>query len=263
MGNKPFTGFTRISIMGKKSLTKKYIKMDEFSYTNIFDTKGIEYLIVIGFLILIIPFWRALNKPVKVKARYKEVLGVLTPEVLRIPQGLHYCKNHLWTHLKKSGNAHVGLNDLFLHITGEIELINFRNPGERVRKGDLIAKVSQGGKELRIPSPISGEITDVNFQLRKTPNILNEDPYGKGCIYIIKPHDWNNDTHNCVTSEKAREWSENELQRFKDFVAIALKKHSPESTMLVLQEGGELIKYPLAGMPAEVWKEFQECFLSH
>ena len=76
--------------------------MDGFSYINIFDTKGIEYLIVIGFLVLFIPFWRALNKPVKARARYREAMGVLTPEVLRIPQGLHYCKSHMWTHLKKS-----------------------------------------------------------------------------------------------------------------------------------------------------------------
>ncbi len=237
--------------------------MDGFSYTNIFDTKGIEYLVIIGFLILVIPFWRALNKPVKVRARYREAIGVLTPEVLRIPQGLHYCKNHLWTHLKKSGYAYVGLNDLFLQFIGEIELMNFRNPGERVRKGDLIAKVSQGNKELHIPCPISGVITDVNYELRETPGIMNDDPYGKGWMYSIKPQDWNNDTHKCVTSDKAKEWSEKELHRFKDFVSNSLRKHSPESAMIVLQEGGELIKYPLAGMPDEVWKDFQDSFLSH
>ena len=237
--------------------------MDGFSYINIFDTKGIEYLIVIGFLVLFIPFWRALNKPVTARARYREAMGVLTPELLRIPQGLHYCKSHMWTHLKKSGYAHVGLNDLFLQLIGEIELENFKNPGERVKKGDLIAKVSQGSKELTIPSPISGVITDVNTDLRKTPGLLNDDPYGRGWIYSIKPNDWNNDTHNCVTSEKAKEWSENELHRFKDFVANSMKKHSPEDAMIVLQEGGQLIKYPLAGMPEEIWKDFQESFLGH
>ena len=35
--------------------------MSDFSYINIFATKGIEYLIVIGFFILIVPFWKLIN----------------------------------------------------------------------------------------------------------------------------------------------------------------------------------------------------------
>ena len=36
--------------------------MDGFTYYNIFDTKGIEYLFIIAFLILLIPFWIIINK---------------------------------------------------------------------------------------------------------------------------------------------------------------------------------------------------------
>ena len=39
--------------------------MNQFVYSDIFDTKGIEYIVVISFLLLIIPIWRLLNKPVK------------------------------------------------------------------------------------------------------------------------------------------------------------------------------------------------------
>ena len=42
--------------------------MDGFSYTNIFDTKGIEYFIIIAFLILIIPVWIIYNRPVRPEA---------------------------------------------------------------------------------------------------------------------------------------------------------------------------------------------------
>lgn len=237
--------------------------MDAFSYTNIFDTKGIEYLVIIGFLILVIPFWRALNKPINAKYLSRDAVGALKPELLKIPQGLHYCRNHMWTHLKRSGYAAVGLNDLLLQIIGEIELENFRNPGERVKKGDVIARVKQGEKQLMMLSPISGEICEVNDKLKKNPGMINDDPYGLGWIYNIKPNNWNNDTHRCATSDKAKEWSETELQRFKDFLAVSLKKHSPEDSFIVLQEGGELTKYPLAGMPSEIWTEFEKTFLSH
>ena len=37
--------------------------MEGFKYVDIFATKGLEYLIVIGFLVTLVLFWRALNKP--------------------------------------------------------------------------------------------------------------------------------------------------------------------------------------------------------
>jgi len=235
--------------------------MDGFSYTNIFETKGIEYLIVIGFLLLIFPFWRALNKPLKVKEAAGEALGALTAAVLRIPKGLFYSKNHVWTHLERSGNASLGLDDLLMHITGRVELKNFRNPGERVKKGDLIAEITQDGKQLKIMSPISGEISDVNENVKSEPAVLNEDPYRKGWLYKIKPEKWSAETGKLVMAEEARDWSEKELLKFKDFVAHSMKKHAPESTELILQEGGELNDHPLSGMPAEVWEDFQKGFL--
>jgi hypothetical protein len=38
--------------------------MESFRYVDIFATKGLEYLLVIGFLITLVLFWRLLNRPV-------------------------------------------------------------------------------------------------------------------------------------------------------------------------------------------------------
>ena len=37
--------------------------MEGFTYVDIFATKGIEYLLVIGALLLFIPFWRMVSRP--------------------------------------------------------------------------------------------------------------------------------------------------------------------------------------------------------
>ncbi len=39
--------------------------MDGFTYINIFETKGIEYLAIIAFLVMLIPFWLLLNRKSK------------------------------------------------------------------------------------------------------------------------------------------------------------------------------------------------------
>lgn len=40
--------------------------MDGFSYHNIFETKGLEYLAIVVFFAILIPFWMILNKQVKI-----------------------------------------------------------------------------------------------------------------------------------------------------------------------------------------------------
>jgi glycine cleavage system H protein len=37
--------------------------MEGFTYVDIFATKGIEYLLVIGFLLVLIRLWKFLNTP--------------------------------------------------------------------------------------------------------------------------------------------------------------------------------------------------------
>ncbi|MCF8378707.1 MAG: glycine cleavage system protein H [Bacteroidales bacterium] len=235
--------------------------MEGFTYTNIFDTKGIEYLIIIAFLILVVPFWRLLNKPLKIKVKAGEASGVLNESILRIPQGLFYSKNHTWAHLEKSGYARLGLDDLLMHITGGVELGNLKNPGDRVEKGELIAELRQNGKLLKIVSPLSGEIQSFNTLLEDNPEILNEDPYGKGWICSIKPDKWLADTNSCLLAEDALAWAKSELTRFKDFAAMSMKQLVPETPMVILQEGGELSDNPLIAMPEEIWRKFQKEFL--
>jgi glycine cleavage system H protein len=68
--------------------------MDGFNYNNIFETKGIEYLIIIAFLILIVPFWIIINKQSAIKLQARKALGILSANILRIPKGLFYRRIH-------------------------------------------------------------------------------------------------------------------------------------------------------------------------
>lgn len=236
--------------------------MDGYSYYNIFDTKGIEYLVIIAFLLLLIPFWLALNKQVKIREHFRRAIGVLTSNVLKVPQGIFYSKNHTWAYLEKSGIARVGLDDLLLHITGEVMVEFLKNPGDSIRKGDLVARIDQKGKSLSIFSPVSGKVLDANPALKLSHELLNEDPYGKGWVYSVKPSSWVTEISSFYMAEEATNWLTKELERYKDFIALNLRKYSPEPSMVVLQDGGELAENSLSGMPKELWQDFQKDFLN-
>jgi len=236
--------------------------MDGYTYSDIFETKGIEYLIIIVFLIILIPFWIVINKQSSVAKRIHKAMGVITAGLLRIPQGLFYSKNHTWAFMEKSGNAKVGLDDFLLQVVGNVNLSQLKSPGEKLRKGEFFAEINQSEKRLRIFSPLSGEIVATNQSLSESPGLIHEDPYGEGWIYTIKPTNWIAETNKYYLANEATYWLTNEIDRFKDFLALALGKYSSEPSMVVYQEGGELRKNILSELDDKIWAEFQDTFLS-
>lgn len=236
--------------------------MEGFSIVDIYDTKGTEYLFVIGYLIFLILFWRLASNPGKVLSKIRETISTLSVKILNIPQGIYFNKNHTWAHLGESGAARVGLDDFLQHVIGDLQLTGIKEAGEPIRKGELLAEIEQEGKKLKVFSPISGEVLEKNAMLVDNPGLVNEDPYQKGWLYQIKPSNWRKDTSACLLAEKANEWSEKELTRFKDFLSMgAMRKYTSEPAMLMLQDGGEIVDHVLAELPDEVWKDFQEEFL--
>jgi glycine cleavage system H protein len=235
--------------------------MDGFTYNNLFQTKGIEYIVIIAFLLLIIPFWKLLNRPLEVPARIKNAFKTLSASILRVPQGIFFSNNHTWAHMQKSGDARIGLDDLLLHLTGEVKVTMLKDPGNKVIKGDVVFEIDHEGKKLSIVSPVSGKITAMNQILEDDLSILNRDPYGEGWLYSIKPSEWIAETGGFHFAAEASTWLRTELDRFKDFMSASVNRYSPETQTVFMQDGGELIDNPLSAMPAEVWKDFQEEFL--
>jgi glycine cleavage system H protein len=232
--------------------------MNPFTYTNIFDTKGIEYLVVIGFLLLLIPVWRWLNLPVKEKNTAGALSGALSLSMLRIPRGLLFSANHTWSHLEKSGVARVGMDDLLLHLTGGVEVKFLKKQEEQIAKGEPVAMVLQEGKKLLIASPLTGRVVKTHDALLDEPSELKEHPY-ESWLFAIEPDQWQEETRAYHLADEAVEWTGRELDRFRDF--LAEHAGSGMHPKIVMQAGGELIDHPLQELGQEVWDRFQFIFL--
>lgn len=227
--------------------------MEQFVFHDIFDTKGIEYIIVISFFLVLIPFWYLLNRPLKAAGLTGGKLKPLSLENLRIPGGLFFNRNHTWSHLETSGVASVGMDDLLLHLTGGVEISYLKQQQDRVKRGEPIARIMQDGKQLVITSPLTGVVEKVHASLDRQD--AGGDPY-RDWLYRIRPADWKEETLDAMLAEEASEWTSGELERVKDYMASRLNQGEP-----VLQEGGELMPAPLRELDDTAWKDFQEQFL--
>lgn len=231
--------------------------MDQFVYSNIFDTKGIEYIIVISFLLLIIPVWRLLNKPLRQKAAPGESLKAISLDSLRIPEGIFFNSNHTWSFLEKSGVASIGMDDLLLHLTGGVQLEYLKKQEDRVKRGDPLVRITREGKELVISSPISGQLDRVHTAL-ENQSLVN-DPYDSW-LCRIRPEKWQEESGKALMADDASQWVEQELSRIKDYLAEAESETGNREQ--VLQEGGELSAGSFMEMGPEVWAGFQRKFLT-
>lgn len=236
--------------------------MEDFVHVNIFATKGIEYLVVIAFLLAIIPFWRYLNSPGRLTASpvVSSIQDAIQKMVGSIPKGVFLDPTHSWTFLEPSGSARVGVDNFLLAATGPVNYSELRNTGDKINRGDVISVLEKEGKQLKVYSPISGTIERSN---RKASNVNSSDSefYDQGWLYKVRPTNWKQEVGRLLFARKAEEWIKAEFERLKDFFAFSTGKYGYNPEMVILQDGGALAEQALDQFPAEIWVEFQAEFI--
>ena len=118
-----------------------------------------------------------------------------------IPDELYYMvEKHVWARREDDAIV-VGLSDVAQHLAKTIVSVTLKSAGKRVAKGKSVATVESGKWVGPVPSPVAGEIVEVNEALTTAPATLNGDPYGQGWIARIRPDDWEADSGDLVTGE--------------------------------------------------------------
>ncbi|MBZ5688397.1 MAG: glycine cleavage system protein H [Acidobacteriia bacterium] len=84
----------------------------------------------------------------------------------------------------------VGLTDYLQQHSGDIAFVNSRPIGTTLRTGDDFAEIETIKVNVGLPSPISGTVTEINKGLELHPELVNQDPYDKGWLVMLKPAEW-------------------------------------------------------------------------
>lgn len=218
-------------------------------------------ILVLAFITLVVYLFARRRNTAEISGEDLEIAPVLSEKTIRSPKGLYYGKSHTWAFMEPDGMVNVGIDDFMRRITGAITQIKFREPGERIRKGEKLFTLVHEGKQLDIYSPVTGLIREQNQALLKSPAKLNTVSFTEGWIYKIEPANWLKDTGFMFMVEKYREWIDDEFTRLKDFLANTANNNQLVYQHIVLQDGGELKDEVLADMEPEIWEEFQTRFL--
>ncbi|BCB96615.1 glycine cleavage system H protein [Dissulfurispira thermophila] len=101
------------------------------------------------------------------------------------PDNIKYHKEHTW--VKVSGKkATVGITDYAQDALGDIVYIDLPEVDTAVEANTEMSEIESTKATSAVIAPVSGTIVEINEKLADSPEIINEDPYGKGWIAVIE-----------------------------------------------------------------------------
>ncbi len=92
-----------------------------------------------------------------------------------------------WAKDNGDGTYTVGLTSVAAAMAGRLVAYTPKKPGKVIERRKSIATIESGKWVGPVPTPLTGEIVEINEALKGNPALVNDDPYGAGWIAKIKP----------------------------------------------------------------------------
>lgn len=104
------------------------------------------------------------------------------------PANLKYASTHEWIKIE-DGLIITGISDHAQDALGDIVYVEAPEIGRELTAGEVSGTIESVKTASDIHAPVSGIVVEINPELEDEPEIINEDPYNRGWVYKIKPHD--------------------------------------------------------------------------
>ena len=130
-----------------------------------------------------------------------------------VPEGLYYSKEYEWAKLE-GDKVRVGITDYAQKQLREIVYVEIPSVGTVLKQNEPYGTVESVKSVSDLVAPISGSVEQVNEEVTSKPELLNEDPYNKGWLLIIKPSSMD-ELKNLMDAAKAAGWHQSLLKEAK------------------------------------------------
>jgi len=122
-----------------------------------------------------------------------------------VPEGLYYTKDFEWVKVE-GDKVRVGVTDYAQKQLREIVYAELPSPGTTIKQKEPYGTVESVKSVSDLVGSVSGTIEEVNTEVESKPEVLNEEPYGKGWLLIIKPSNLQAELANLMDHNQAVEW---------------------------------------------------------
>jgi glycine cleavage system H protein len=104
-----------------------------------------------------------------------------------IPADLHYARTHEWLRSLSNGNVELGISDHAQAALGDLVYVQLPDVGRDLAAQEACAVVESVKAASDVYAAVAGKVVEVNEALAKEPELINQDPYGRGWLIRLKP----------------------------------------------------------------------------
>jgi glycine cleavage system H lipoate-binding protein len=143
-------------------------------------------------------------------------LGIRDVAGLPFRPDVGYAPGHVWVRRRGPGAVELGLDGLAQQLLPAATAVEPVRAGTRVRKGDLLAVIRSGARELSLLAPAAGTVIGVNAAALRSPTLVKREGCGRGWLVLFSPAD--DSLAALPTGAVAEAWMRREADRFARFL---------------------------------------------
>jgi len=130
-----------------------------------------------------------------------------------LADGYYYHTGHTWARFEHGGRVTVGFDDFMVKLFGAPSKISIPPIGTSLKKNHAELTFSRSDKKAAAVSPITGTVLAVNVKAQEHPEIVHEDPYCEGWLYVLEPNMPKRNHKDLFFGKDSLKWTDRESQR--------------------------------------------------
>jgi glycine cleavage system H protein len=102
-----------------------------------------------------------------------------------LPSDRKYTKDHEWARAE-GDRVRVGITAYAVEQLGDVTLVDLPQPGTKLKAGAHFGDIESVKAVSELFAPVSGEVLEINNELERNPERVNDSPYEQGWMLVLK-----------------------------------------------------------------------------
>ncbi|MBW2029799.1 MAG: glycine cleavage system protein H [Deltaproteobacteria bacterium] len=184
---------------------------------------------------------------------FREAVYCKNVSGFRVAEGYYYHMGHSWARFEHGGYVRVGLDDFVNRIFGTIDDMVLPPLGSDLKQNEVGWSFARNKHRAGVLSPVTGMVLAINHRAETQPEIVGEDPYQLGWLFIIEPERPKQNLKGLFFGDESVHWMEQEV---KTLMGLLGPRYESLSAM-----GGHLVDGMLDKIPELAWDALVRTFL--
>jgi glycine cleavage system H protein len=132
-------------------------------------------------------------------------------EGYEVPEGLYYSKEFSWIKIEGE-KVRMGITDYAQKQLREIVYAELPEAGAELKQNEPYGTVESVKAVSDLVAAVSGTVEEANSEVQSRPELLNEDPFDRGWLVVMKPANLQAELPSLMDFDQAVEWHKSQAQ---------------------------------------------------